>query len=77
MSNSFIVRSYALRVAVSRLKPNQDSQAYPAELCTAVAELVQLLRAQGARGPLGATGIIKAISSQQRMEEEEEEVALY
>jgi hypothetical protein len=74
MSNSFIVRSYALRVAVSRLKPNQ---AYPAELCTAVAELVQLLRAQGARGPLGATGIIKAISSQQRMEEEEEEVALY
>ena len=54
--------------------PNQDSQAYPAELCSAVATLVQVL--QGARKPRVATGI-QAFFRQPRMEEEEDEVALY
>ena len=63
-----------LHVVVSTSMPNQDSQAYPAELCSAVATLVQVL--QGARKPRVATGI-QAFFRQPRMVEEEDEVALY
>ena len=60
-----------LRVVVSTSMPNQDSQAYPAELCSAVAARVQVL--QGASEPRVAMGI-QAFFRQPRVEEE---VALY
>ena len=76
-SNSNSNIAIVLRVVVSTSMPNQDSQAYPAELCSAVAALVQEL--QGAREPRRvATGIQTFFKSRRpSRKEEEEEVALY